>query len=152
MSSKSQRKVGRPRKYLTDKERWCASQQARRERLRLETQQANKTPAIFSSKSYEWYTPSDFIARVLQFLEIDEFHCDPASPRIDGPVPAKIRYTIREDGLSQPWMGKVWLNPPFMAANWVCGSRKPLRKFRWVERRWSVSLSPGERTPAGGTR
>ena len=112
MSSKSPRKVGRPRKYPTDRARWRASQQAHRERLRLENQ-ANKSPVIFSSKSWEWYTPPDLIESVLRFWGILEFDCDPASPRVDGPVPAKIRYTIREDGLSQPWMGKVWLNPPY---------------------------------------
>jgi hypothetical protein len=42
------------------------------------------------------------------------FDVDPASPVGGGDcVPARIKYTREHDGLAQPWVGLVWLNPPF---------------------------------------
>lgn len=42
------------------------------------------------------------------------FDTDPASPVGGGDfVPARVKYTRNDDGLSQPWHGLVWLNPPF---------------------------------------
>ena len=57
----------------------------------------------------EWYTPPEiFTALALIFVQ------DPRSP---GPsfchVPAQKIYTKEDDGLYQPWLGLVWLNPPF---------------------------------------
>jgi hypothetical protein len=53
-----------------------------------------------------------------------EFDLDVASPPppINTHVPAKHFFTINEDGLTQEWTGRVWMNPPFS---------KPLP---WVER------------------
>jgi hypothetical protein len=58
----------------------------------------------------EWYTP----ALIFEALGI-EFDLDPCSP---GPlvvpwIPARTHYTKAEDGLTQPWHGRVWLNPPY---------------------------------------
>jgi hypothetical protein len=43
------------------------------------------------------------------------FDLDPCSP---GPgivpwIPARTHYTVVENGLTQPWYGRVWLNPPY---------------------------------------
>lgn len=46
---------------------------------------------------------------------------DPMGPRKTDPCAnavrpwdcAEINYTVADDGLSLPWLGKVWLNPPF---------------------------------------
>jgi len=47
----------------------------------------------------------------------ETFDLDPASPvGIDTFVPAAVRYTREDDGLSQPWFGFVWCNPPFSNA------------------------------------
>lgn len=61
------------------------------------------------SKSVEWYTP-DWV-----FAELGlEFDLDPSSPfDMETAVPAKTKYTIFDDGLSKPWFGRVWLNPPY---------------------------------------
>ena len=43
------------------------------------------------------------------------FDLDPASPG-EGQgdcVPARVKLTLTDDGLTQPWHGLVWLNPPF---------------------------------------
>jgi hypothetical protein len=60
-------------------------------------------------KSAEWYTPK----WVFDELGI-EFDLDPASPETEQTaVPAKRKYTPSDDGLSKPWFGRVWLNPPY---------------------------------------
>lgn len=60
--------------------------------------------------SIEWYTPGWVFAAIGLTFDLD-----PCSP-LAGPnphVPAKRFYTAREDGLTQPWAGCVWLNPPY---------------------------------------
>jgi hypothetical protein len=44
------------------------------------------------------------------------FDLDPCSPTKDrrkAPVKARVRYTVDDDGLSLPWMGRVFVNPPY---------------------------------------
>jgi len=43
---------------------------------------------------------------------IGGFDLDPAAGCEPTPI-AEDRYTKEDDGLSQPWYGNVWLNPPF---------------------------------------
>ena len=57
----------------------------------------------------EWLTPPDMVRRV------GPFDLDPCSP-----VPelrpwstAAKHYCIRDDGLAQEWVGRVWCNPPY---------------------------------------
>lgn len=60
-------------------------------------------------KSVEWYTPT----WVFDELGIN-FDLDPSSPHdADTAVPATTKLTIFDDGLSAPWRGRVWLNPPY---------------------------------------
>jgi len=60
-------------------------------------------------RSNEWYTPP----HVFEALGID-FDLDPCAPAGRLPwVPAKRFYSIEDDGLTQPWEGRVWLNPPY---------------------------------------
>lgn len=50
-----------------------------------------------------------------------EFDLDVAAP-LGGPwhVPAKRYYTAEDDGLTSPWDGVVWCNPPYSGArDWV---------------------------------
>jgi hypothetical protein len=57
----------------------------------------------------EWYTPVEIIR------SLGEFDLDPASsPKAFGlNQSAKKIYTAKENGLIQPWQGRVWLNPPY---------------------------------------
>lgn len=83
-------------------------------------------PQLFTSESEEWYTPKDIIDAVIEvFGYID---LDPCSPSVDGPVPAQQHYTQKEDGLIQPWAGKVYMNPPYgtQVKEWV---EKCLREY-----------------------
>ena len=42
-----------------------------------------------------------------------EFDLDVAAPPWDTHVPAKRKYTKADDGLTAPWEGRVWMNPPY---------------------------------------
>jgi hypothetical protein len=60
-------------------------------------------------QSVEWYTPPE----IFEALGIG-FDLDPAAPVGGVPwVPAKRTYSRVDDGLVQPWSGRVWLNPPY---------------------------------------
>lgn len=59
-------------------------------------------------KSDEWYTPQ-FIFNALKL----EFDLDPCSPGVKHWVPAIKIYTKKDNGLTQPWKGMVFMNPPF---------------------------------------
>ena len=59
--------------------------------------------------SNEWYTPPG----IFDALSID-FDLDPAHPAERLPwIPAARTFCKADDGLSQPWEGRVWLNPPY---------------------------------------
>lgn len=61
---------------------------------------------------HEWYTPVEIIALARSVL--GEIDLDPASSEIaQKNVQALAYYTKHENGLSHPWCGKVWLNPPY---------------------------------------
>lgn len=59
--------------------------------------------------SVEWYTPGPVIAA----LGLD-YDLDPCSPPGGLPwIPARRVFTEADDGLTQPWVGRVWMNPPY---------------------------------------
>lgn len=72
----------------------------------------------FSSASEEWTTPPDVIAAVVEVL--GEIDLDPASDPARS-VPARRHFTLEDNGLAQPWPGRVFLNPPYghMLPDWV---------------------------------
>lgn len=62
--------------------------------------------------SDEWYTPGAVIEAARRVL--GEIDVDPAScARAQKTVRAKKYYTRDDDGLSKPWRGRVWCNPPY---------------------------------------
>lgn len=66
-------------------------------------------------KSDTWLTPK-FIIEAL-----GEFDLDPCTPTTMPWKTAERRYTKEDDGLIQPWEGRVWLNPPYgrEAVKWL---------------------------------
>lgn len=69
-----------------------------------------RSPGMFTSDTPEWYTPKHILAAVVSVLgTIDLDPCaEPAKS-----VPAAQHFTVEDDGLSQAWRGKVYMNPPY---------------------------------------
>lgn len=67
-----------------------------------------KSNIVFSSENMGWITPEKILSRV------GEIDCDPCTWE-DNPTNARVFYTIKEDGLAQPWSltGKNFINPPY---------------------------------------
>lgn len=62
-----------------------------------------------NNKTVDWYTPK----HIFETLAL-EFDLDPCAPVGGVPwIPAKKTYSLCDDGLTQPWSGRVWLNPPY---------------------------------------
>jgi hypothetical protein len=80
--------------------------------------------------SDDYYTPRHVFDR----LAID-FDLDVASPPGGIPwLPAARYFTMEDDGLSQPWEGRVWMNPPYSQTTpWV---------RRFIDHRHGIALVP----------
>lgn len=63
----------------------------------------------------EWLTPPEILAA------LGPFDLDPCHPIVAPWQIACENFTVRENGLSMPWHGRVWLNPPYglEAARWL---------------------------------
>jgi ParB family chromosome partitioning protein len=66
-----------------------------------------------------WYTPPKYIELARQVL--GDIDLDPAScSAAQAVVQAGHYYTEHENGLVQPWYGRMWINPPYSAPTpWV---------------------------------
>ena len=68
-----------------------------------------------TATTHDWLTPPE----ILQAL--GRFDLDPCASEHQPWQTARFHLTIRDDGLSQPWSGRVWCNPPYgpFAARWL---------------------------------
>lgn len=86
--------------------------EARRE-LELDPGKAEKTQwsVLLGSECEHWNTPAIVLETLLE-LWPDGIDLDPCTN--DGSlVPAAKTYTKAEDGLTRPWAGRVFVNPPY---------------------------------------
>ncbi len=72
-------------------------------------------PIADTLDSDAWYTPE----WIFDGLGIT-FDLDVAAPAEGGFVPALRRYTVADDGLTMPWSGVIWCNPPYSSPTAWC--------------------------------
>jgi hypothetical protein len=61
----------------------------------------------------EWLTPPELVKA------LGHFDLDPCSPVVRPWDTAASHYSVKDDGLTSPWHGRVWLNPPYGDQCWT---------------------------------
>ena len=94
----------------------------------------------------DWYTPQ----WIFDTLGL-QFDLDVAAPPGGIPwIPAHRHFTQEDDGLNQPWHGKVWMNPPFSAMTpWALRfiehregvALLTMARSRWFDQLWNTDAS-----------
>jgi phage N-6-adenine-methyltransferase len=64
---------------------------------------------VTSKASDEWPTPQWLVDQCA--AEFGPFDTDPAATVASAQAP--VFFTLEDDGLGQPWKGRVWMNPPY---------------------------------------
>jgi hypothetical protein len=103
------------------------------ERTKIEAAISNKVPRGKNPHGdadacVEWYTPPEFIEMARTVL--GGIDLDPASNALaQSWIKAQTYYMAEEDGMIQPWFGRVWCNPPY-GKNQPKGRKAP----DWLEK------------------
>jgi phage N-6-adenine-methyltransferase len=100
-------KIGRP--PTGRPARYCGAACKQRAYRRRQARSRHRLAACWSSESCEWATPPDFFAQ--QDRRFGPFTLDVCATAENAKCP--IFYTREQDGLRQPWTGRVWCNPPY---------------------------------------
>ena len=76
------------------------------------THKRTAVQALTSSETDEWSTPPHYIQLAKKVMGAIDL--DPASNHLAQQwIQADTYYTIKDNGLMQPWFGRLWLNPPY---------------------------------------
>lgn len=80
---------------------------------------------LYSSRSDLWSTPQDFFDKLN-----DEFHFDLDACAIPSNAKCERFYSPEQDGLSQPWTGNVWCNPPYGKdiSKWIAKAQNEIKQ------------------------
>lgn len=68
-----------------------------------------------TATTHDWLTPPEILAA------LGAFDLDPCASEHQPWKTAEHQLTIHDDGLTKPWQGRVWCNPPYgpFAAHWL---------------------------------
>lgn len=92
--------------------------------------------------SDDYWTPKFIFDAIGLTFDLD-VACPPEGP---AHTPCHAYYTQADNGLTSPWHGTVWMNPPFSSTTaWVTKwldhgngiALVPFSKSRWFERLWN---------------
>ena len=71
------------------------------------------------SGEIEWYTPRQYLdaaVKVMGAIDLDPASSDAAQYNVQ----ATKYFTLKDDGLSQRWFGRVFCNPPYTNNRRMC--------------------------------